>query len=550
MPLQENTLFNDRYLLIKLLGSGGFSEVWLAEDTKVGNTKMVLKIYAPGKGLDEDGVQLFSREFELVFGLNHSHLLCPSYFDVCERSPYLVMPFCEHGSASKLTGKITEEQALRFLHDVASGLAYMHEQKPPIIHQDIKPDNVLIDRDGNYLITDFGISAKARSTLRQSVGHVQSAGTIAYMAPERFGADNSPVKASDIWSLGAALFELMTGDAPFGDHGGLIQKSGADIPVIKGAYSQNLKAMVYKMLVRDTWERPTAQQLLEWTDKRIQGEKAIPPRRKEVEVRPMPPTRDEGHSSGSKFLWVIVGCICLLGLGWHFLPEIKEIIKDLQDGDTGANTTVVQEPPVQQPPADSAPVTPADTVPKVTAPPTNSQPEASWIADYERYLNLALSAFQSQDYEKAKNIYNQALNIANQNGDEARTNLARRKVTECYGKIQEQEQEQVLERQRQIDEQIRLNEAGKKASEERLTAYNFVGTYTLGSNYYVVQRKSDYQWGIIDRDGNVKVSFIYDQKSDRLYNGYYALANKQGWDVFNTSSAKVDSELRNLDNYK
>ncbi|MDR2971552.1 MAG: protein kinase [Bacteroidales bacterium] len=274
MTLEQNTLFHSRYLLIKLLGRGGFSEVWLVEDTKVINKKMALKIYAPYMGLDDDGVRLFSAEFELVFDLNHSHLLRPAHFDVFNRSPYLVLPFCEKGSANKLAGKITEDQAWHFLHDVAAGLAFLHEQDPPIIHQDIKPDNVLMDNSGHFLITDFGISTKARSTLRKSMEKNQktSSGTIAYMAPERFGKNNEPIKASDVWALGATLFELMTGGATFGEHGGLVQKNGAEIPNFKGVWSDDLQKIVSLCLELEPWDRPMATQIVEWTEKYFRGE--------------------------------------------------------------------------------------------------------------------------------------------------------------------------------------------------------------------------------------------------------------------------------------
>ena len=272
MRLREGSLFDNRYRLRKLLGGGGFSEVWLVEDTRVGNEKRALKVYAPGKGLDDDGVKLFSSEFQLVYDFNHTHLLRPSHFDVCDRSPYLVLPYCERGSAGKLVGDMSEEDAWRFLRDVATGLAYLHGLDPPIIHQDIKPDNVLIDQTGRYLIIDFGISAKTRGTLIKSVGNEKSGGTISYMPPERFGNKNAPIKASDVWALGATLFELLAGDAPFGEHGGLIQKSDAAIPDIGGGYSKDLNNIVKKMLAAETWNRPTAEQLVEWTAERFKGD--------------------------------------------------------------------------------------------------------------------------------------------------------------------------------------------------------------------------------------------------------------------------------------
>ena len=270
MQLQEGFLFDNRYNLKKLLGRGGFSEVWLAEDTKVGNEKRALKIYAPGQGLDNDGIQLFSREFQLVYNFNHNHLLRPSHFDVCDCSPFLVLPFCERGSAAKLIAKITEEDAWHFLHDVATGLAFLHEQE--LIHQDIKPDNILIDKTGRFLITDFGISSKARSTLRRSMGEAKTSMTVAYSPPERFSKKHLVIKASDIWSLGATLFELLEGDVPFLDIlGGQAQRNGAEIPEITGYFSQELKEIVTLCLQLETWDRPTAVQLVEWTEEHFKG---------------------------------------------------------------------------------------------------------------------------------------------------------------------------------------------------------------------------------------------------------------------------------------
>jgi serine/threonine protein kinase len=188
--LDVGSVFADRYTLVKLLGRGGFSAVWLAEDNKTG-VNVAVKIYAPGMGLDDVGISLFTKEFALVFDMNHTNLLHPSYFDCWERMPYLILPYCKNGSAFKYVTApehIPAAEAWRMLFDVADGLAYLHAKQPPIIHQDIKPDNILISDEGEYMVTDFGISARVRSTIRKAPGakNDEVSGTLAYMGPERF----------------------------------------------------------------------------------------------------------------------------------------------------------------------------------------------------------------------------------------------------------------------------------------------------------------------------------------------------------------------------
>ena len=262
MQLQENTLFANRYQLIKLLGRGGFSEVWLAKDNWT-HLQIAIKVYAPGQGMDQDGLQDFCGELASVYDLNHSNLLKPQHVDTWQNMPYLIMAYCPSGSCVKRVGKMTEAELWKLIHDVAAGLAYLHEKD--VIHQDIKPDNILVDTEGNYLITDFGISTRARSTLRKSViGGNTSGGTTAYMGPERFSRQPAPTKASDIWSFGAMAFELLEGVTPFGEIGGGMQKGGAEIPFINAPVSDALKYTIFKMLSKETWDRPTAATLVKW----------------------------------------------------------------------------------------------------------------------------------------------------------------------------------------------------------------------------------------------------------------------------------------------
>ena len=270
----EGSVFDDRYLLKEFKGSGSFGEVWLAYDQQT-EVEVAVKIYV---AMDSHGLSEFKKEFQVSFNLNHTNLLHANFLEVSkeEQRAYLVMPYCPLGSTSKLIGKMTEEQLWEFIRDVSSGLAYLHSQNPPVIHQDIKPDNILIARNGEYVVTDFGISRQARNTLRKSTTHLNSAGAVAYMGPERFGKQYQSVKASDIWSLGVTIYELAVGELPFCGMGGSMQKQGADIPDLPEEFSEELNLLMQSCLAKETWDRPTAEQIAEYTSKCIKEGRVRP----------------------------------------------------------------------------------------------------------------------------------------------------------------------------------------------------------------------------------------------------------------------------------
>ena len=234
--LNQNGLFDNRYRLVKRLSDeGATADVWLAIDTftlekkiddeddtggvavEDSGTRVAIKIYRPKNALDVEGESLFVKEFKTAYNCQHENLLTPTGYGIAIDIPYLVMPYCSKGSVENLVGKLTDEKEIwKFLRQTASGLAYLHSCKPPIIHQDIKPGNILIDDNGNYRISDFGISVK-RDYSNDSYLDDKDSGTTDNMPPERFEDNLVPRPASDIWSLGATLFELITGKAPFGE---------------------------------------------------------------------------------------------------------------------------------------------------------------------------------------------------------------------------------------------------------------------------------------------------------------------------------------------
>lgn len=287
-------LFDNHYKLIRPLNTeGGTADVWLALDTTTVSDKdaldkapflddvklsevgllVAIKIYKPKNALDIEGERRFREEFVIVFNCNHANLIHPVYFSIFEETPYLVLPYCQRGSSELLIGSfVSDDDIWHYIHDVAAGLNYLHHCNPPIIHQDIKPANVLIDDSGNYAITDFGISAKRMKQYNgssDSDDYEEQSGTFAYMAPERFLESNIPSAESDIWAFGATLCELLTGHVPFGEDGGLVQPDGKVLLPFKGIkISNDIKQLISTCLSKDPSKRPTAEQLLSIANRR------------------------------------------------------------------------------------------------------------------------------------------------------------------------------------------------------------------------------------------------------------------------------------------
>ncbi len=374
--IKEGLKIEDRFTLKTFKGRGSFGEVWLARDEST-DSDVAVKIYI---SLDDKGVSDFQREYEIARDVHHPNLLTATYFGIWRRRPFLVMKYCMDGPVSAKAGSMDEYAIWHFIHDVSAGLRHLHGRQDPIIHQDIKPDNVLVDEEGRYLISDFGISMQLRATLRRQSRLAGNAGATAYMGPERFSSNPSPVKASDIWSLGASIYELATGQLPFEGFGGGMQKNGAELPVLGHQWSKDLNMVMRSCLAKETWDRPTARQLMEFSEAILDGRPANPtwrlPQDDDEEVLPPPPpiepeVTDGGEGmpypapephSNTKRIWIAVAwlaaLILLLFLIW---PSEKQDQPSRED--FIQITPLEEEEPVQEVPGDIPEIKPKGEAP-------------------------------------------------------------------------------------------------------------------------------------------------------------------------------------------
>lgn len=201
-----------QYEIIGLLGKGGMATVYRAQQTSIGR-QVAVKVIEPHLAESDEFVKRFEREARIVAGLSHLHIL--KVFDFGEHGTlvYLVMELLEGGSLADLIqrGPLSLETASRLLDQVASALDYAH--KRGILHRDIKPQNVLLDSEGNAHLTDFGIAKIVFETARLTAGGM-AMGTPSYMSPEQF--QDLPLDSrADIYALGIMLFEMLTGKLPF-----------------------------------------------------------------------------------------------------------------------------------------------------------------------------------------------------------------------------------------------------------------------------------------------------------------------------------------------
>ncbi len=208
------TALSDRYEIERELGHGGMAIVYLANDVKH-DRKVALKVLRPELAA-VIGAERFLQEIKVTANLQHPHILPLHDSGEADSFLFYVMPYVQGESLRDLLDREKQlgiEEAVTFTTQVASALDYAHRHE--VIHRDIKPDNILI-HDGQALVADFGIAlavSHAGATRMTETG--LSIGTPQYMSPEQAMGDREIDARSDVYSLGAVLYEMLTGDPPY-----------------------------------------------------------------------------------------------------------------------------------------------------------------------------------------------------------------------------------------------------------------------------------------------------------------------------------------------
>jgi serine/threonine protein kinase len=204
-----------QYSLEGEIGRGGMSVVYKAKDLRL-NRPVAIKVLPPELAHDAAIRARFTREAQTAAQLTHAHIV-PIY-DVGERDgiAYLVMAMLTGGNLGTLLAhepRLPIEEARRFLREVADALDYAHQRG--VIHRDIKPDNILIDREsGRALVTDFGIAWAMEAASRLTATGI-AVGTPTYMSPEQAVGERALDGRSDVYSLGVVAYQMLTGRVPF-----------------------------------------------------------------------------------------------------------------------------------------------------------------------------------------------------------------------------------------------------------------------------------------------------------------------------------------------
>jgi serine/threonine-protein kinase len=245
------------YRFLEKLGEGAFGVVYKAEQTALGRI-VAVKVLPVGRGKDPRDVARFIRGAKVEALLSHRNIV--QVFDfVRARDVHVVMEYIEGEDLRRRTGragKLSIAEAAGFGAQILDGLQHAYERK--VVHRDVKPENVIIDKEGTAKLTDFGLAKSFADTGRSGITSPdEGAGTPAYMPPEQLRSALTVDQRADIYSAGATIYHTLAGDPPFrGSVGEVIQRIQRDPPAPLSRFRADVPEAFERAILRSMSKDP------------------------------------------------------------------------------------------------------------------------------------------------------------------------------------------------------------------------------------------------------------------------------------------------------
>jgi beta-lactam-binding protein with PASTA domain/tRNA A-37 threonylcarbamoyl transferase component Bud32 len=326
--LEAETVVDGRYRVLHRLGSGGMAEVYCAQDLQLGR-KVALKILYRRFAEDGEFVERFRREASSAAGLQHQHVVAVYDRGEYDGTYYIAMEYLEGRSLKTIVQQeapLDPDRAIDLIIQVLRAARFAHRRG--VIHRDLKPHNVIVDADGRAKVTDFGIARAGASDMTQT-GSIM--GTAQYLSPEQ-AQGHSVSAASDIYSIGIMLYELLTGRVPFDGESAVtialkqVNERPAPPSAHNPAVAPELEEAVMRALEKDPARRyPDAESFISALQAAREGTATAviapvmaaapldpPSEAYAYPEEPLPPR--EPRETGRWWLWVLAVLVAGLGL--------------------------------------------------------------------------------------------------------------------------------------------------------------------------------------------------------------------------------------------
>ncbi len=336
--IARDTIVDGRYRAIRLLGVGGMAEVWCAEDEVLGR-RVALKLLGGRFAEDPEFRERFRREAQAAAGLTHPNIV--GIFDRSEwdGTPYIAMELVEGRTLKELVierGPLEPGVAVNLTEQILRALGYAHRRG--IVHRDVKPQNVILDAEGQVKVADFGIARAGHSDMTETGAIV---GTVAYLSPEQ--AQGMPVdRRSDLYSAGVVLYELLTGHVPFEGEAAVsvALKHVSEHPVPPGQLRPGVPAALEAVVMRALEKDPTMRyQSAEEFIAALETARTAPTRPIAVEA----PIYEEPRSRWWIWLLVFLAVAAIAIGGYLLLFGNKVDVPNVRGKDAGEAADILHE---------------------------------------------------------------------------------------------------------------------------------------------------------------------------------------------------------------